>query len=119
MSVERQPGETPWVEVVKKGMGSKKGKNVCVRKEKPEAKLLCKNKFKTLEVCEEEEKGVLIVWDSNIRRIRNPIMDSVKDKNKNKLRIVGHSGAGVTDCERMLSTELKQMKASKIKVICN
>ena len=74
------------------------------------------NKFEMLSVENESERRVLLAGDSNIRRIRNPILDKVKQKNQ--VKIVGQSGAKISECERMISAELKRDEKIKQVIVC-
>ena len=104
--------EGSWV-TVKKGVSRR-----CVNghQNRLNEKIEVKNRFNSLSVENGSEKKVLVVGDSNIRRLRNPILDRVK--NKNQIKIVGRSGAKVHDCESMVSTELVKDEDIKMVTVC-
>lgn len=109
---DKQPGES-WVKVVKGGKGGRGVKEHTVRKGLEEG-IPTSNKFAALG---EVERRVLVVGDSNVHRLKSPILNSVKEKNK--ITIVGVSGARVSKCEQVITTELAKVKSSKVKVIVN
>ena len=72
--------EGSWV-TVKKGVSKR-----CMNghQNRLNEKIEVKNRFDRLSVENESEKKVLVVGDSNIRRLRNPILDRVKNKKSEK-----------------------------------
>ena len=65
-----------------------------------------------------EEKKVIVIGDSNIKRVEIPILKSLKPENKKHLFVTKRSGAKVAECERRLVTALKEeCKARNVKVI--
>ena len=63
------------------------------------------------------DKSVLVIGDSNIRRLDRPINEKVKSTLRNKVRIVSHSGIGVDTLSSKISTELRNEKSREVEVI--
>ena len=81
-----------------------------------EGTVLTKNQFECLKdesenrmnECVHEEKKVIVIGDSNVRRLEIPIVSSMKaKKNLKHLLLTRRSGARIGECEERLKTALK------------
>jgi hypothetical protein len=109
-----------WSEVVKKS------KKTRVRA-KSDSTVLTKNRFeclfpesetKSMEESDcENDKKVIVIGDSNVRRLETPIINRIKRENAKKVTILRRSGARIADCESILLAALKEeCVAKKVKV---
>ena len=66
-------------------------------------------------VTSNKKKVTIILGDSNIKRVNRFI--SCKPKNKDKVKIIGTSGAKIQDCEKVIEKELASRQDTKVQVI--
>ena len=62
-----------------------------------------------------KKKVTIILGDSNIKRVNNFV--TCKPDNKDKVKVIGISGAKIQDCEKIIEQELTSKQDTKVQVI--
>ena len=64
-------------------------------------------------------KSVIVIGDSNVRRLDKPIKNSLKAQDRPKVRVESVSGIGVDGLAARMATEVKREASQEVKVIAH